>query len=142
VDCITDLKNDNPNIEHKLSDKMYSNMNSMFLNPLTPVEMYKIIKQLKNKKSHGFDHCSDFLIRQCAENLNYVLSFIVNQSFEQGIFPEILKTAVIKPLFKKGCKKDINNYRPINLLSVFSKIFERSFLFRLLSFLNDSNIQY
>jgi hypothetical protein len=77
----------------------------MFLGPINPIEMFKLIKGLKNKKSHGFDEISDFLMRECAEDLNYVLSYIVNLSFQQGVFPEMLKLAIIKPLFKRGYKK-------------------------------------
>jgi hypothetical protein len=48
-----------------------------------------------------------------------------------GIFPERLKYGEIKPLFKEGCKKDPLNYRPISLLTSFSKMFERIILSRL-----------
>ncbi len=53
-----------------------------------------------------------------------------------GIFPDIFKTAKIKPLFKKGNKNEVQNYRPISLLSVFSKILERLFSVRMETFLN------
>lgn len=43
---------------------------------------------------------------------------------ESGVFPDKLKLSVIKPLHKKGAKEDLANYRPIALLSVFSKIIE------------------
>ncbi len=52
-----------------------------------------------------------------------------------GIFPDFFKTVKIKPLFKKGNKNDIQNYRPISLLSVFSKILERLFYLRMETFL-------
>jgi hypothetical protein len=42
-----------------------------------------------------------------------------------GVFPEHLKYAVIHPLFKSGDKADITNYRPISMLTVFSKILEK-----------------
>jgi Reverse transcriptase (RNA-dependent DNA polymerase) len=140
VDCIHQLKREIPKTLFKLNNNMFNNPNSMFLNPITNVEINKIIKRLKNKKSSGFDEFPDFVIKKCADELDDVLSYIINKSFEQGIFPEILKTAVIKPLYKKGCKKIVNNYRPLNLLSVFSKIFERAYLFRLLSFLSQYKI--
>ena len=63
------------------------------------------------------------------------LTKLVNLSFEKGIFPESLKRAKIIVLYKGGSWSDPANYRPISLLSVFSKIFENAMLSRLLSFL-------
>ena len=63
------------------------------------------------------------------------LSFIINRSFEQGVFPESLKTAQVTPVHKKEDTLTINNYRPISLLSVFSKILEKSMYNRIYSFL-------
>jgi hypothetical protein len=58
----------------------------------------------------------------------------------QGIFPDRLKFATVRPLFKKGDKRDISNYRPISLLPVFSKILERVMHTRLLEHLYAYNI--
>jgi hypothetical protein len=57
-----------------------------------------------------------------------------------GTFIELLKQSVVKPVHKKGDLIDIANYRPISLLSVFSKVFEKCYLKRLLSFLEKHNI--
>ena len=53
------------------------------------------------------------------------LSDIINLSFNQGIFPNLLKIANVIPIHKKGDKLDCNNYRPISLLSNISKIYEK-----------------
>ena len=52
------------------------------------------------------------------------LVYIYNLSIEQSIFPDTLKIADVKPLFKNGDKSIMSNYRPISMLSNFSKIFE------------------
>ena len=57
-------------------------------------------------------------------------------SFEKGIFPESLKRAKVTVFYKGGSRTDPANYRSISLLSVFSKIFEKAILSRLLSFLD------
>ena len=61
--------------------------------------------------------------------------YIVNLQFSTGIFPDALKKAVITPLHKKGCRESVENYRPLALLSVFSKIIEKAFLNKLIHFL-------
>jgi hypothetical protein len=57
-----------------------------------------------------------------------------------GIFPDRLKYAEIKPLFKDGCKNDPFNYNPISFLTTFSKIFEKVILSRLNQHAVDRNI--
>ena len=57
-----------------------------------------------------------------------------------GIFPSRLKYATIKPIFKSGDKKKVANYRPISLLSSFSKILEKIMYSRLMNHLETNNI--
>ena len=77
-------------------------------------------------------------MKQCISALAAPLANIYNASFAQGIFPEALKLAIVKPLFKKGDQEEIGNYRPVSMLSVFSKILETLMYNRLLAFLNRS----
>jgi hypothetical protein len=56
----------------------------------------------------------------CKEFIKTSLANICNASFTSGIFPEILKIAILKPLHKKENTGKVQNYRPISLLSVFS----------------------
>ena len=58
--------------------------------------------------------------------LSEPLQIIINQSLNNGIFPDKLKMAKIFPIFKKGNKHNIKNYRPISLLTSISKVFERA----------------
>jgi hypothetical protein len=53
------------------------------------------------------------------------LNYICNKIMQHGIFPERLKSFVIKPLYKKGDKSLLSNCRPISLLTSFSKIVEK-----------------
>ena len=61
-------------------------------------------------------------------------------SLKTGIFPDKLKTAKVPPVFKSDNKKLVNNYRPISILPVFSKFFEKLMYNRLLSYLDKINI--
>lgn len=69
-------------------------------------------------------------------NIAEILAYIINNSFRYGIFPELLKLSKIIPIYKKGENDLLDNYRPITLISIFSKIVEKAMLSRLLSFLS------
>ena len=55
-----------------------------------------------------------------------LLAKIVNNSLNSGVFPQILKTGRVVPIFKSGDRKQVGNYRPISVLPILSKIFEKS----------------
>ena len=56
------------------------------------------------------------------------------------VFPNRLKYAIKRPLFKKGNKNDMSNYRPISILTSFPKLFEKIMQTRLLKHLTDHNV--
>ena len=65
---------------------------------------------------------------------------MIDESFLTGIFPDKLKIAKVIAIHKKGATEDPSNYRPISLLSVFSKIFEKIMHKRLYNFLEGNDI--
>jgi hypothetical protein len=68
------------------------------------------------------------------------LTYIINLSLSTGQFPDQLKIAKVKPLYKKGRETEVGNYRTVSLISGFSKIFEKIIKKILLSFLNKHTI--
>jgi hypothetical protein len=108
--------------------------NSFYLQPVTTREVHKIICNLKNKHSFGHDDLPPVLIKNCADELTQPLTFLINQSFAEGVVPDELKYSIIKPVYKKGNHTDCNNYRPIALLPTFSKIIETAMSKRLYVF--------
>uniref|UniRef100_A0A1B6LLD0 Reverse transcriptase domain-containing protein n=1 Tax=Graphocephala atropunctata TaxID=36148 RepID=A0A1B6LLD0_9HEMI len=88
-------------------------------------EVYKSIKSLKNKSSAGWDGVPVNLMRNVVTYISQPLCRIINQCFDEGVFPSQLKYAEVKPLFKKGDREDPGNYRPVSILVSFSKIFEK-----------------
>lgn len=92
------------------------------------------------KKSSGTDEIPCCLLKDVAELIVYPLTHLINISFETGYFPKQLKTSLIIPVHKRNDPSNIQNYRPISLLSVFSKIFEKAFHLKLLPFLEENNI--
>ena len=111
------------------------------MSEMTELELTSIVKhKIKNKKSSGFDEISGSLIKQVLKPIVGVLTYIVNLSFEQGHFPEMLKMNKIVPIYKKGNAHLAENYRPVALIPIFSKIFEYCFLSRLEPFLTCNKV--
>jgi hypothetical protein len=98
---------------------------TIFINPDSETEVEKVVKNIKGKYSSGFDDVMDSIVKKCVQFIKKPLADICNASFASGFFPEKLKIAIINPLHKKGNTEDTQNYRPISLLSVFSKIVEK-----------------
>lgn len=110
------------------------NNSTFFLTPVDILEIKNIIKSLNNTYSTGYDEICTKILKTCIDELSPLLTHLVNVSFINGIFPSKLKFSVVKPVFKKGEKDCISNYRPITLIPVISKIFEKAFHKRLMSF--------
>lgn len=68
------------------------------------------------------------VLKHCCNVIVNPLVDIINFMFWEGKFPNLLKTAKITPLLKKVSKNDINNYRPLSLLLVIFKLFEKLFI--------------
>ena len=85
----------------------------------------KAIKQLKNGKAPGPDKIPTMLIKDAADLIFKTLTMVLNSSLRKGIFPDVWKLARVTPIFKSGSKSEANNYRPISVISVFSRILER-----------------
>ena len=83
-----------------------------------------------------------FLLKLYKEFFSQWLSSLINLSFECGVFPDILKTAKVTPIHKKESKLDHLNYRPISLLSTFSKIFEKVIYTRIYDYLVANRLLY
>ena len=81
------------------------------------------MNKLKIKTLSGKDEISDKLLKSIKSKISEAIAIIINQSILTVIFPDQLKLAKVKPLYKKGDKCCLNNYRPISLLPTISKFF-------------------
>ena len=102
----------------------------------------EIIRKLKPKSSSGHDGISSSLLKDINQITVKTITLIINQSLLTGIFPDKLKIAKVVPVFKKENPHMTGNYRPISLLPVISKIFEKIVFSQLYKYFNDNNLLY
>ena len=116
------------------------NINSMLLTHVVENEIINIVKLCKPKHSKDCDDVSMYVISKGIVSIAKHLAHIFNLSFSCGIFPDQMKIAKIIPIFKNGQKTEFTNYRPISILSQFSKILEKLFNLRLEKILDANKI--
>ena len=98
------------------------------------------INLANQNKATGLDKISARLIRECADLICISICKIFNCSLTTGIFPDDWKCAIVTPLFKQGSSSDMNNYRPISVISVVAKVFERITYDRVYAYLWEHSI--
>ena len=118
------------------------NKHSIFLNEIEPDEVLTILKRIDIKKATDVFGISPKLVKIAATSIYINLTKKINRSFELGQFPDKLKTAKVIPIHKAESKMITSNYRPISLLPIISKIFEKIMHARIMSFVNKENILY
>ena len=129
----------NENFEQFLSNR---NETSFNFSKISEMDILKICKILKPKSSAGSDCISTKLLKEIAPLILTPLHHLINLSLETGFVPKQFKIAKVVPIFKSGDKHDYNNYRPISLLSSFSKLMEKVVARQLVGFLNYHNLLY
>ena len=85
----------------------------------------KIIKSLNINKAHGHDDISIRILKICDLPIIKSLSIVFRNCINNSTFPDLCKKSNICPIHKKGDKQISNNYRPVSLLPICRKIFER-----------------
>ena len=103
-------------------------------------EVLEATDLLANKKTPDHTGVSTHFIKQTVSSFINPLFHIFNLSFTTGVVPAQFKMAKVIPIFKAGDKSSMDNYRPISLLSSFSKILEKLVALRIMSFLNNNDI--
>ena len=103
-------------------------------------ELVKIIRNLNVQKAHGHDDISIRVIKICEKSILKPLIILFKNSIKSSYYPDLWKKSNIIPVHKKNDKQLVNNYRPISLLPIFGKIFEKIIFNRISDFLLEKNL--
>ena len=99
---------------------------------LSTEDVLSALESLNPNKSPGPDEIHPLLLKECAQDLSTSLCTLINLSLRHEKYPSEWKLAIISPVFKKGSKSLVSNNRPVLLLSIISKLYERCVLKKLL----------
>ena len=100
----------------------------------------KIIRGLNPNKSHGHDNLIIRMLKLRGDDICEPLDMIFNQALISGSFPSDWKKVNIDPIHKKGDKQTLKNYRPVSLLPICDKIFERLIFNEMFRFFLDNKL--
>ena len=100
----------------------------------------KLLSQLAPKKSNTPEDIPSFVLKKIGTTISNFLCIIFNASLQSGVIPYQWKTALIVPVFKKGSRYSVNNYRPISLTSSICRLLERALCDIILSYLIGHNL--
>ena len=132
---VSNISHEHTGINSYLKNRLPS---SFYMHEISNNEIIDAINDLKN--CNGINQISTTVLKEIDMDLSHPLNHIYNLCIKEGYFPTELKLGCITPIFKKGDKYCMSNYRPVCSLSPFSKIFERILYNRMLDFIGKNNI--
>lgn len=133
-------KNINPPDKHNTPQETEKTKNTFVFNFVTSDDIIKYINNLKNDTAPGMDNITSKILKSVKHVISKPLAKIINISLHEGVFPDILKRAAVKPLHKGGDKHEPGNYRPISLISNISKVYENIMKTEIVNFLQTNKL--
>ena len=150
---VTDCKEKAKLFNDFFSNQCKPNVNDSTLPAFTPLtnnflsnitftngEILTHLRNIDPSKSNGPDMITGQMIRLCDDSIVLPLKLIFSNILRTSNFPILWKLANVTPVFKKNDKQLINNYRPISLLPLLSKIFEKILFNKIYEHLHNNNL--
>ena len=109
---------------------------------ITNENITDVLSNLSINKATGPDSISHRMLKETSQTVCNPLRIIFNRSIQEQKYPDTWKLANVMPLFKKGEKHKVSNYRPISLISCVGKVLERIVFKYLYNYLNENNLIY
>ena len=124
---------------HYLSGHL-RDLESFQLKTIENSTVFSLLSKLSKSKATDLDKISARLLRECSDIISNSLCLIFNRSISTGIFPDEWKCAKVLPLFKQGCRSELNNYRPISIVPIVAKVFERIVYDQVMMYITNHNL--
>ena len=121
-------------------DHIQHTENEFELREVSIFEVLKLVDKLSTRKASGLDNIPVRLLKASAPTTIGTLTYILNLVICSGIIPADWKSARVTPIHKEDCKMDPNNYRPISVLPVIAKIFEKAIFNQTYDFLSENKL--
>ena len=103
-------------------------------------DIIEIIRKLNPKKAHGVDEISIAILKMCPHEIAVPLKMIYTKAIDSGQYPHLWKKANVQPVHKKNIRQLVENYRPISLLCISGKIFEKLMFDSMYLFFNSNSL--
>ena len=103
-------------------------------------DISNVIRKLDPNKAHGHDQISIRMLKICDKAISKPLHLVFSSCMDSGMFPTKWKMANVVPVYKKDDKQNVKNYRPVSLLPIFGKIFERLIYKEMYAFFIENNL--
>lgn len=107
---------------------------------VTPGDVKNIVSNLSNSKTMDFYWISNYILKRTIDYVSTPFAFCINECLKAGHFPDLLKISKVVPVYKKGEKSLPQNYRPISIVPVFSKVFESLIYKQINAYFEHNNI--
>ena len=138
-----DLANEIPYTPNPLLNNEYTvntHESTFRFSEISAHDVAQAMNQMKTTKSVGTDKISSYFLKLAIPYVSKSIAQLLNISTRNCIFPESWKTARVTPIFKEGDKSEPSNYRPISVLPVLTRLFEKLIFSQLYKYLNDNNL--
>ena len=136
------VKNSIPSTTKNPIDYVKQISDHLIISPVSEQYVCRVVANLKPKRSCGYDHISNVLLKNLISVIKLPVCIILNKSLLTGEFPELMKLAKVLPLHKSISKMQPDNYHPISLLPVISKILEKVVFDQLVAHLSKNSVLY
>ena len=113
--------------------------NGFSFKEVTFIEVRDAINDLKSKSSKDIFGYNVILLKKLKDIIVIPLTYLINGCINESVYPTIFKKSRVTPIYKKGDTGDINNYRPITLVPVLSKVFEHLLKQQLYNYFEENN---
>ena len=130
------------NFVYKYYQDKGAKQNSFKFSPVGEEDILKSLLSLNVSKATGLDGLSARFLKDGANQISGAIAHIINLSLYSGRIPDDMKTARVVPLYKKNSKSEPGNYRPVSILTVMSKILEKTVHKQLENYLRSEKLLY